>query len=301
MKRMRQAIIGVFLGWLMLALSALPAMAAERGALFKLSARGHTMYLFGTMHVGLPDFYPLEPRIRNAVEHASVLALEIDPLGDPGQMAAAIQKYGTYDPRSSVGRDVPAQLKPRLEKALRAASLDPFTVAHLRPWLVAASLTMAEFNAQGCRQELSVDLHLAKLARAHKVPVLELESLETQLSLFGRLSPAQQWTFLEDTVNGIEDGRQRTEVRQVIDAWRTADKQALEKISAHAEQDTTVAGRFVQKVLLDERNGPMADKLVKLLAKKNNAVAAIGVLHLVGEKSVPNYMRKKGVKVERIY
>jgi hypothetical protein len=38
----------------------------ERGALFKVSSGGHTMHLFGTIHVGLPGFYPLEPRVADA-------------------------------------------------------------------------------------------------------------------------------------------------------------------------------------------------------------------------------------------
>lgn len=299
MKQLRQAIIVVFLGWLVLAMPA--AWAAERGALFKLSGHGHTMYLFGTMHVGLPEFYPLEPRIREAVENASTVALEIDPLADPARMSAAIQSYGTFDPRKSTGREVPAALKPRLDKALKAASIDPFTVAHLKPWLVATALTMREFSLQGSSPELSVDLHLAQLARERKVPVIELESLSMQLSLFGKLSPADQWRFLEDTVDGIEDGRQRAEVREVIEAWAKADQKALDAIAARAEQDTTVAGKFVQKVLLEERNGPIADKLVSLLEKQDKAVAAVGVLHLVGRASIPAKLRARGVTVERIY
>ncbi len=299
MKQLRQMIIVVFLGWLVLAMPA--AGAAERGALFKLAAHGHTMYLFGTMHVGLPEFFPLEPRIRHAVENASALALEIDPLADPARMSAAIQSYGAYDPRKSAGREVPVSLKPRLDKALKEAAIDPVAVAHLRPWLVATALTMHEFSLQGCSPELSVDLHLAQLARERKVPVIELETLGMQLSLFGKLSPREQWSFLEDTVDGIEDGRQRDEVHQVVDAWAKADQQALDTIAARAEKDTTVAGRFVQKVLLEERNGPIADKLVKLLEKQDRAVAAVGVLHLVGRESVSAKLRARGVTVERIY
>ncbi len=299
MKQMRQAIIVVFLGWLVLAMPA--ARATERGALFKVTGSGHSMYLFGTMHVGLPEFYPLEPRITAAIDGASALALEIDPLTDAAQVNQALQTYGSFDPRSSEGREVPAALKPRLDRVLRAASMDPTTVAQLRPWLVATALTMGEFTQQGCRPELSVDLHLAQMARERKLPVIELESLKMQLSLFARMSSADQWHFLEDTVDGIENGRQQAEVHEVVDAWRTADQAAFESIATRAEHDTTVAGKFVQKVLLEERNGPIADKLAALLARQDKAVAAIGVLHLVGRASVPAKLRARGISVERIY
>src|SRR3954462_10431092 len=68
---MRRQIIVVFVSLFWLALS--PAWGADRGALFKVEGSGHTMYLFGTIHVGQPGFYPLEPRIVAAVSGASKL------------------------------------------------------------------------------------------------------------------------------------------------------------------------------------------------------------------------------------
>ena len=45
----------------------------------------------------------------------------------------------------------------------------------------------------------------------------------------------------------------------------------------------------------------MADKLAQMLAQKNNSVAAVGVLHLVGKTSVPALLRARGMTVERVY
>jgi len=53
--------------------------------------------------------------------------------------------------------------------------------------------------------------------------------------------------------------------------------------------------------MLEERNGPLANKLATLLEEQDNAVAAIGVLHLVGKHSVPAKLRALGLTVERIY
>ena len=88
---MRRSIFAFIVSLLCLAL---PALGADRGALFKITGKGHTMHLFGTMHVGLPEFYPLEPRIAAAVAGASTLALEIDPLHDQAGMAQMIKAAG---------------------------------------------------------------------------------------------------------------------------------------------------------------------------------------------------------------
>ena len=292
---MRRLIIVVFTGLMM----CLPgAHAADRGALFKLSAGGHTMHLFGTIHVGLPEYYPLEPRITAAVNGATVLALEVDPQADPVRMAEAIKTLATRDP---VADPVPAALAPRLDKTLRASYVDPDAVVTFKPWLVATVMVMNEFALQGGRPDLSVEQHLATLARARNVPVMELESAQAQLALFNRLTPKQQWQYLDDTVSSFERGEQRAEIKQIMDAWARADQAGLDAVAKRTEDDTTASGQFMQKVLLEERNGPLADKIAALLKKQDKAVAAIGVLHLLGKESVPAKLRARGIKVERIY
>jgi uncharacterized protein YbaP (TraB family) len=277
--------------------AALPASALDRGALFKITGSGHSMYVFGTMHVGLPEFYPLEPRIAQAVASASTLALEIDPQLPPAVLAKAMSDYGMARP----GAALPPALAARLAPVLAKAGIDAATVAPLKPWVVAMVLGLNEYAALGYRADLAVDAHLASLARAAKVKVIELESIDAQMALFSKLSDADQLRYLDDTLTLIESGQQRAEVSQVVDAWRSADQAALEALAVRVERDTTYAGRFVEKVLLEGRNGPLADKLLQLLAKEDNAVAAIGVLHLLGKHSVPVLMRSKGVTVERVY
>jgi uncharacterized protein YbaP (TraB family) len=292
---MQRQIIVVFVSLFWLALA--PAFGADRGALFKVSGNGHSMYLFGTMHVGQPGFYPLEPRIAGAVAGASTLALEIDPSDESGAVASALQTYGM----SSAADSMPPALKARLDKALAKAGVEPAVVARFKPWLVATVLSMAEYASQGYRADLSVDAHLAQLARSSKVPVIALETADSQMGLFSRLSEAEQLRFLEDTIDQVESGQQDTEVRQIVEAWRTADRKAFDAIAERAAQDTSLSGKFLKKVLLDERNVVIADKLAALLKQSDRSVAAIGVLHLLGNTSVPTLLSARGLTVERVY
>ena len=107
--------------------------------------------------------------------------------------------------------------------------------------------------------------------------------------------------FLQETIAGIEDKEQARQAREIAEAWRHADIKALDALAAQAERDDSFSGRFVQKVLLDGRNPALADSIVRLMARENNSVAAIGVLHLIGKGSVPELLRQRGMTVERIY
>ena len=295
---MRRPIIVILL--LLASLTMAPAWASDRGALFKVSAGGHSMLLFGTMHVGKPEFYPLEARLATAVEKASVLALEIDPTQDPTVVAAAMLRHGMYAPDATHPPLTPA-MQARLEHALALAHLPPAMVANMKPWLVATLLGLAEYIAQGYSSELAVDTKLAQMARAAKVPLLELESVEAQLALFNGLSEADQLAFLDEGLAMAESGKEHREAMRVVAAWANADRAGLDAIAADVAADRTLSGRFMQDVLLDGRNGALADKLAALLARQDKAVAAIGVLHLVGQHSVPVLLRARGVTVERIY
>ena len=295
---MRRQIIVVFLSLFCLALPS--ASGVNQGALFTMKANGHTMYLFGTIHVGQPGFYPLEPRIAAAIAGASTLALEIDPNEDPAKLALALQLYGRAAPGASTGEMAPV-LRERLRKVVQKAGIDAGAIASFRPWLVATVLAMAEYASQGYRADLSVDAHLAQLARKARVPVIGLESASSQMGLFDRLSNAEQMAFLEESIDLIESGKQHAEVRQIVEAWRTADQRIFDDIAARTASDTSISGRFVKKVLLDERNVAIADKLAALLRRDDNAVAAIGVLHLIGSDSVPALLGARGVIVERVY
>ncbi|MDX8122704.1 TraB/GumN family protein [Janthinobacterium sp. GMG2] len=283
------------------ALAEAPSVAQKRGALFKVQDASHTLYLFGTIHVGAPDFYPLEPTVTQALNGAGALALEIDPGADPRKAVSAVLKYGMEAPGSKVPPDCRQTLAPRLAPLLQKYGIAPAAVAPMKPWMLASVLAIGEFSTLGYRSDLAVDSYLSQQAKARKIPVVELESMEGQMALFGAMSPLDQCRFLEDGVASIEEQEQSQEAREIADAWRNADAAAFDKLAAKAATDPSFAAQFVQKVLLDGRNPALADGIANLLAREKSSLAAIGVLHLVGDKSVPDLLRKRGLKVERVY
>lgn len=296
---MRRPIIVVFFS---LFLMACQAFAAERGALFKVSNGANALYLYGTIHAGRPDYYPLEPRIREAMAAAPTLALEVDMNGDQAAIAAAMMKHGMFPAGTQGLGGLPAERRVRIEAALRKQGIEPAMVAQLKPWMLVATLAVVEGMKLGYDPKLGVDAHLAELARASgKTRVTELESMEFQAALFSRMPVEEQWKMLEESLDDMASGRQERETRELFAAYEGADQAALDRIAKRMEEDNTVSGKFMREVLMVERNAPMADKVVSLLGREQNAVVAVGLLHLVGKDGVPELLRKRGVKVERVY
>jgi uncharacterized protein YbaP (TraB family) len=295
--KLRRPIIVVFLG---LFLMAFGALAAERGALFKVSGHGNTLYLYGTIHAGKPGYYPLEPRIGKALAEAPTLALEVDATGDPGAVAAAFREHGLFTAGSPGYAGLAAERRRRLEAALTRQGVDPAAVVQMKPWLLATMLAVVDLAKLGYDPALGVDAHLAGLARG-RMRIAELESAQYQAALLDRLPIETQWRLLEETLEHMVSGRQLREARALFDAWERADIQALDGIARRIDSDDSVGGKFIREVVLEERNGPMADQLAALLARENNAVAALGLLHLLGKRGIPELLRQRGLQVERVY
>jgi uncharacterized protein YbaP (TraB family) len=277
------------------------AHATDRGALFRLTEGGHVMYLFGTLHVGLPAFYPLEDRLTGALAASSTLALELDPGQPRADLQDALRTYGMLAPGNPAYDGLSPQQKRRLDRLLQQGGLDASSMLSFKPVLLATMLALAEYTRQGYRADLSSDAWLAREARRRHVRVLALESLGSQLALLDRLPAPDRWRFLDEMMDTIESGAQRTEAQEVVRAWSTADRDALDRIEAQCETDRSVSGRFVTEVLLKERNVGLADRLLQLLRAEDRTVAAIGVMHLLGTGSVPDLLAQSGISVERVY
>lgn len=294
---MRRPIIVVFLG---LFLMACQALAAERGALFKVTGQAHSLYLYGTIHAGKPDYYPLEPTIRTALAGASTLALEVDLTSDPAAAQAAFTRYGLFPAGSPAFAGLAAERRGRIEAALKQQGVDPAAVGQLKPWMLVMMLALVDLAKLGYDPALGVDQHLAGLVRG-KARISELESVQYQAALLDRMPIETQWTLLEETLEHMASGRALREARELFAAYERADRKALDGIAERIESDDSVSGKFMRDVMLVERNGPMADKVATLLARENNAVVAIGLMHLLGKGGVPELLRKRGLTVERLY
>ncbi len=295
---MRQKIV-----WMtcLLWLIAVPSWAVDRGALFKVTGEKHTQYLFGTMHVGLPEFYPLEARIVDAVKGAPTLALEIDPAQPPEQMAQAMVRQGMIVPGGAGYERMTPERRARLDAALKAAGVDAEAARVLNPAMVAALISLSQYQKLGYRAELSADAWLAQLARQGKTRIVALETVDGQLGQFNKLTSAEQWHFLDESLDNLASGEELDEARGMVEAWAHADQAALDALVTQVEEDTSVSGKFMRETLLDGRNGALADKLAALLKKEDRTVAAIGLLHLLGKRGVPALLKAKGYRVERVY
>jgi uncharacterized protein YbaP (TraB family) len=272
----------------------------RRGFLWEIRKGNQVGLLFGTIHVGRPEFYPL-PNSRLAhLQRANVIVLEAD-ISDTARAIAATQKYAMY-PDGAPGLDtrLPAELKTRVDALLARNQLDAAPLMRLKPWMLANVLALFEAAQAGYMPALAVEAYLARLAASESKPVLELEGIEQQFELFEQAPWSTQLAFLEESVKAVETRAARREVNRIVQAWETADRPALERLFAELRAQTTVGARFTVDSILLGRHPRMVRRIESMLADGRIHLFAVGSLHLVGPQGLVEMLRARGFTVTEL-
>jgi hypothetical protein len=271
-----------------------------RGTLYQVRYHGRTSYIFGTIHVGKSEFFPLEPRATEGLAKADVLAIEVD-MRDATALQNAMLKYGVYPNSDSVDRHISAAAAQRMKTALQNIGLPYEGVAHFKPWMIANLITIASVEKQGYHTDQSSESFLLDTAKAQDKNVVGLESAAFQLSLFEKLNEKQQESYLVESLDDLESGDTAKKTRDLLDAWSKADEAAFDGLLLEAKNDKTVNGEFVYRELLAKRNPMMAARIATLMKENKSVFVGIGLLHLLGPDGVPQLLKKKGYEVTRLY
>ena len=273
---------------------------ARHGTLYRVAHQGSTAYLFGTIHVGQPAFYPLDARVTDALNRATRLAVELD-VHNSESFQKAVRRYGYLPDGETLRTRISPATFALLEAALLRVDLRTDQVLTLKPWVVANLLLGLDLEKHGFQRRHGLEFFLLDAARAQQKTVIELESAEYQLSLFDDLTPMQQEQYLRETLTELASGEATRKALDLIDAWRRGDGQRYDVLIEQSKSDTTLSARFTQRVLLDRRNPEMADKIEALLKGDDTSFVGVGLLHLMGDTGLPTLLRQRGYLVEKVY
>ncbi len=275
--------------------------APKRGVLFEVVSRNTKAksYLFGTIHVGKPEYYPLDKTTTVAMASSTVLAVEADVLNQQ-QAAQVVLERGMYRPPDSLEQVVEPGLLSQITPLLDRLHLPQQQAWLMKPWMLAMTLTLLEGRQAGYDPAYGVDLFLLGMAKGMKKPVVELESLASQFELFEGFTPEEQQLFLQEAVNGIDRGEAKTLITAMADAWAAADRAKLTAALQRELQQQSPLFRKLYEKMLTQRNLAMADKIEKLLQSGDQSFVAVGAFHLLGEDSIVSVLGKRGYKVKAV-
>lgn len=287
---LRHLLLGAI--WL---LASFASVAAITPALWQVElTKGRSVYLFGTLHVGRSDFYPLPAPLSQALASSDCLVMEL-ALNDHANLQATQQSMRElgYLP---TGQSLQQLLEPQLyQQALasgKALGLLPAVSERMQPWLLAVSLQLAELMQLGYQPTLGLDSHLSQQAVNRQQRIVALETGSAQIKMLAS-RPEYGIELLRQSLAA----QQRQDSQRLLKAWQQGDTQALTALGQEAS--ATPLGKQLMTELLDKRNRQWQQQLQQLWQQQSCNVA-VGALHLLGENSLIQLLQQAGYRITRV-
>jgi uncharacterized protein YbaP (TraB family) len=262
--------------------------APDRGLLWRISRGGHSSYLYGSLHVGKPDWAYPGPALRAAWDATEVLAVELDP-ADVGPALAAMQQ----------GEPLKPALARRVEAQAQAACLPGNALSALPVMLQLSTLLLMETRRDGFDVGFGQDLMLLARAKAEGRPVQSLETVQEQLAAL-EPNAAELPAVVDGTLKQLQRGQVRAPMRKLADNWLRGDLKALADYARWCGCTNSPAERAWLKRVNDDRNGNLAERIDALHGAGQRLLVAVGALHMSGPQALPRLLAERGFDVQAL-
>ena len=284
--------------WLVLALAVLAARGARaEGYLWEVTSLTNRVYLFGTVHAGKKEWYPLPAVVEDAFLASDVLVVEAD-ITDTAAMANSAGAMN-YAPPDALKRHVTAEDYERFLKLLPRYSIREPQVERLKPFMAVSVLVFSDWAREGFRPEYGVDAYLIRKAKAEVKPVVEIEGIAAQIRLMDTLSVAENQALFKGTIDALEMGLTGEQVKGLVTAWQGGDAARLLAVAREYNERVAGAAQFEEKFVWARHDDMLAKIEGYLNDSKERYFIAVGALHLAGPRGLIEQLRKRGYVVKQ--
>lgn len=278
------------------------ALAAEahsrfdRGLLWKVERAGaHTGYLYGTIHVPDARVLQFKQTVIQSIRASDIIATEI-PMD-----AASLQAAGAaamFNDGRRLNKLIGAGHYAQLAKLLSARGIPAEAVPGFKPWS-AMSLLVMPLKIE----HPPLDLVLFQAGVQSGKRTAGLETVAEQLGAFDDLPMQAQVAMLEATID--QHALIAPLVEQMLQLWLAEETGALLALSTEGNgmkmsAALLAANEMMLERIVDRRNVLLTDRLEALL-KQGGSFAAVGALHLPGQRGMLNLLKQRGYTLERVH
>lgn len=275
---------------------ALPAQAQlAKPFLWELSKGGKTVTLFGSLHVGKNDFFPLPDAVLKRFDDAKVLAVEADITVAETQQAC-IKLGATTDKLEGV---LPAEDYAALLNYAKASGLPDGAFQNRKLWLLNLVVVGVELGQLGVDFSRGLDVVFLRDAKKDKKRIAEVEGGLRQCSALAAATNAESAATMARFLATVRENKMEKRLDEMVNAYRAGDATTMARV-INEEFGNTPEGLSARKRVFDDRHPPMADAIDGYFKQADKHFVVIGVGHMVGENNLLEALTKKGVSVKRV-
>jgi uncharacterized protein len=263
--------------------------------LWKIQSATGVLYLAGSVHALSADVYPLNPAFQRAFEASGTLVEEID-LASATMLAAAplLLTKGMYQDGRTFDRVVSKETSALVAARLKDSPLSLEMLRPMKPWMVMLVLTSMLVQQAGFDANLGLDKYFFDKAVAAGKTVISLETAESQVDRFDRMSEPLQEQMLRTALADMD--AESRELKAIVAAWQRGDRDALERTLLAGFKDYPAA----YASLIVERNRNWLPQIEACFARTSPCFVVVGAAHLVGADGLLALLQQKGYRIEQL-
>lgn len=268
------------------------ALAESEGIFIKAQKDQATFYLFGSIHLGTSDMYPLSDQVEQAFLKSGSLFLEVNLSGSETDIANILNEKSMLPKGQSLKSLLSSKVYAQAEQAAKELNMPIELFQFRKPWYFSMMLSQMKMLSMGFAPQLGIDMYFEGKAKSRNIPTHGFETIAEQLELLEAamdINPDHLVTQSIDELTVLEQ-----KLGQLIGAWKKGDDQKV----ADFMNSELESYPQIKEILLDRRNQNWA-KQINTLNPKKPVFIVVGAGHLAGKNSLPDYLDKAGYDIIR--
>ena len=267
------------------------------GLISRIEYGGNTAYIFGSMHLGRPEWFPLSPVVEDAIARSDVFAFEVDmALMNSPEALAHIGNLMML-PDGLTLRDVlpPDSFQNFLDSLNVLSTITYEMIANLTPLGATMVITTVEIlPLLGIYSEYSVDSYVHAIAAAAGKPVIGLNDIFREINLLFDVPMDIQLTIFDSPADWEEvnwAAEWETIIQDIIDmgiveAYEAGDVDMIQRaMELSLSDEPTLFEEHFHHTSFHVRCHIFADEIARLLRETEDPTTffvTMGVGHIIG-------------------
>jgi len=245
-------------------------------------------YIFGSMHLGRPYFFPLPARVEDAMHRSDVFAFEFD-LSQLQDFSVMIEmaSYMMLPLGTTLADVLPPETYAHLLEVLETFPLVNYSdIAMFQPMVAATMITALEvFPLMDISEIYSVDTYVMSIAQRLDRPIIGLNPLAHEMSmLYGAPMDVQIAAIhdLTDRNTMIETARDLG----LVEAYTAQDMDALLALLRPEDANDNAFAQYMIDIILIQRSVEFAEEIHRLLTETDEPTTffvTMGIGHMIGD------------------
>jgi len=257
-------------------------------------------HLFGTIHLTDDRITTLSKAVRTAIAGSRVVALEVADISPVATMEAIgdASQLVLLPEGQRLDEMISAEVYAEIENKLEEADVPSATAYMLKPWVVSMILAVDQCErARAAMGKPVLDMVISQTAQKQKIPVIGLETMQSQLEAAAAVPMDEQMQILRASlVHANRANDLRETVLRLYQERKLGAVMPLQLYAAAKSGEVVDDLEDFREALITKRNRTMRTRALPLLAE-GGAFIAVGAMHLIGEDGLVQLFRDAGYTV----